>query len=164
MVNQVKLYLVSFLIAIVVSSHLSAAKINGVFFERDCNWYATEENGTQSLLALLYLSEEDRFGGAVPFFITFIINSNLDGKYEGWDNKFVLIIDGKKHTVAGSVETRQGIHQLVLSPDYFDRINAAMKAGNTVQVVGLKNVKDQYFSLKGYTKTVSSITAACNNG
>lgn len=163
MVKSVKLILFSTLIHLSVITQVNAAKINGVFFEQNCNWYASEENNSQSFIALLYLSEASKESLNIPFFITFIINEDLTATYrKGWDHQLELNVDGISYTVEGSLDSRPGMFQFVLSPAYFEQINKAMKSGNALQVKGLENISDQYFSLKGYTKTSVVLNSPCD--
>ena len=165
MFYKTKLLLYSLIASAAFICQSNASGINGVFFEQNCNWMATEENGTQSLLALLYVSQNTLSDNVdIPFFISFIINAPLEGSFKEnhWFYDFSIKIDGKKYDVKGDIKKWDGGHQLLVQPGkYFNQINAAMKAGNIVQVVGLEDVNDQFFSLKGYTKTAAAITKAC---
>lgn len=166
MIKAVKLILLSIFINLSLFTQLSAAKINGVFFERNCDWYASEINNTQSLLGLLYISKASREALShfnMSFFITFIIDDALTSTYgEDWDHRVELKIDGKSYTVEGGINIKPEMYQFVLRPEYFEQINEAMKAGNTVRFQGLEDAVDQYFSLKGYTKTALALSSPCD--
>jgi len=155
-----RLYIKTFLIALFVSifPFISAAQnINGVFFKEGINWFANGEGGSPNKIALLGHSLEDLKDQGFPFFITFIIQGNVNSTFDGWANELKVKIDGTTYPLYGKIEVTENYYQYSVDPfSSFQELDSAMRAGNRITVPHLHDNGNSSFSLSGYTKTSNS--------